>query len=233
MYSLSPPNLEASPNSRVINDFFLHQPCIVNYVFQTAAAAAGLGFLPDDHCLLKLCLNSLHLTSHKCTPTPVVANWSPLGGVRSYLQCAPLDTNYHPESGALPDMLPSPLQPLPPPHATAPALAHRLRWYILRYFSLSRHSPTLSLPKIHATGHTPIPVPLRTPAPECITSGGSISVWPALQLANTAYPTVFIIADMKNQKAACPSHTLQAGIQMLRCPSTPKSHGGSSCRLAW
>jgi NADH dehydrogenase FAD-containing subunit len=58
---------------------------------------------------------------------------------------------------------------------------------------------------IHATGHTPISAPLRTLAPECITSDGFISVRPTLQLADIAYPNVFAIgdvADTKNQKAA-------------------------------
>lgn len=70
---------------------------------------------------------------------------------------------------------------------------------------LSRHSLTLTLPKIRATGHIPISPPLRTLAPECVTPEGFISVRPTLQLANTAYPTVFAIgdvADTKNQKAA-------------------------------
>jgi NADH dehydrogenase FAD-containing subunit len=60
-------------------------------------------------------------------------------------------------------------------------------------------------PKIRATGHVPISTPLRTLAPECITSDGYISVRPTLQLADPAYPTVFAIgdvADTKNQKSA-------------------------------
>lgn len=72
-------------------------------------------------------------------------------------------------------------------------------------FIASFASTLTSLPKIRATGHTPISAPLRTLAPECLTPDGFISVRPTLQLADPAYPTIFAIgdvADTQNQKAA-------------------------------